>query len=60
MTRESRGSGAYWGLSWMTTSELPVRGLASIDFTFPTGTPEIRTSASCASWPASLNGTVNR
>ena len=33
---------------------------SSMSFTFPTDTPEIRTSDSCASWLASSSGTVNR
>ena len=32
----------------------------SIALTLPTGTPEMRTSASVASWEASVNDALNR
>jgi hypothetical protein len=56
----SRGSGAYFASSWIVASDRPVAASGSIVLTLPTETPEIRTSASCASCPASLKLTVNR
>jgi hypothetical protein len=44
----------------MTTSERPVRRSGSIVLTLPTGTPEIRTSASMASVVASANDACTR
>jgi hypothetical protein len=44
----------------MTTSERPVFLSGSIVLTLPTGTPEIRTSASWASCVASENEAVKR
>ncbi len=44
----------------MTAVERPVLLSGSIDLTLPTGTPEIRTSASWASDVASLNATSKR
>jgi hypothetical protein len=56
----SFGIGAYWDCSSIVTSDEPVRLSASTVLTLPTVTPEMRTSASCASWAASRNGTVTR
>ena len=44
----------------MTTIERPVSLSGSIVLTRPTGTPEMRTSASVASWVASANETSTR
>ena len=44
----------------MTTMERPVVLSGSIVLTLPTGTPEMRTSASWASWVASENEAVMR
>ena len=60
MARLSTGIGEYSGCIWTVTLERPVSGMASIFLTVPTRTPEILTSASWASCPASLNGTVKR
>ena len=60
MARASDGSGAYFASSWRTTRERPVRASGSIDLTFPTGTPEMRTSASVESCEASANEAVTR
>jgi hypothetical protein len=46
--------------SSITTFERPVCLSGSIVFTLPTGTPEMRTSASCASCVASENDAVKR
>ncbi len=51
-------TGAYLASTCTITSETPVFGFAVIFLTRPTETPEIRTSASCASWPASRKGIV--
>ena len=60
MARASLGIGAYFGLSSIVASVLPVRLSLTIVLTLPTGTPLIRTSASWASCPASLKDTVKR
>jgi hypothetical protein len=56
----SDGSGAYFDLSSIVTMERPVFVSGWIALTFPTGTPEIRTSASVASCDASANDALTR
>jgi hypothetical protein len=57
---ESTGSGAYLERSSTVTSVRPVFASGSIALTLPTGTPEMRTSASVASWDASANEALIR
>ena len=54
----SSGIGAYWLSSSISTDV--VSSSSSFVFTRPTGTPEMRTSASWASWVASGKLTLNR
>ena len=56
----SEGSGAYFERSSIVTIERPVSVSGSIALTLPTGTPEIRTSASVASCDAWANDAVTR
>ena len=56
----SLGIGAYWVSSWIVASEAPVFLSAWMTLTLPTETPEIRTSASGDSVPASLKETLKR
>ena len=56
----SAGSGLYLASSSSVTSERPVLASGSIALTLPTGTPEIRTSASVASCDASANDALTR
>src|SRR3954452_8635376 len=60
MARTSECTGAYFGSISITATERPVDLSGSIDLTLPTGTPEIRTSASLASWVASAKDTWKR
>ena len=56
----SLGIGAYAASSWIVASEAPVFLSALMTLTLPTETPEIRTSASGDSVPASLKATLKR
>ena len=56
----SFGIGAYCASISISVSVRPVCGFGSFFFTRPTRTPEMRTSASWASWVASGKPTVTR
>jgi hypothetical protein len=57
---ELDGTGAYCESSWIVTSERPVFLSGWMSLTLPTGTPEMRTSASLASVVASGKLTTKR